>query len=75
MSVVSVKVPKEIKEKMERTKDSVDWPEEIRRAIIRKLEEIERKQAIEKVEKMLAELPVQPKGTISSLIREDRDAH
>jgi len=75
VSVVSVKVSKEIKEKMEKTRDRVDWPEEIRRAILRKLEELEREQTIGEVDKMLAELPVQPKGTVSRLVREDRDAH
>lgn len=75
MNVISIKVPKELKEKMEKTKDRVNWPEEIRKSIVKKLEELEREQTISEVEKMLAELPVQPKGTISSLVREDRDAH
>lgn len=51
---MSVKVSKEIKEKMEKTRDKVDWPEEIRRAILRKLEELEREQTIGEVDKMLA---------------------
>ena len=75
MSVVSVKVPREVKERMERTKDRVDWPEEIRRSIIRKLEELEREQTIVEVDRMLSKLPVQAKGTVSRLVREDRDVH
>jgi len=75
MSVVSVKVPKEIKDKMRKTKGKVDWPEEIRRSIIEKIEEIERKETIENVEKLLAKLPVQPRRAISRLVREDRGTH
>jgi len=75
MSVVSVKVPKEIKDKMRKNKGKVDWPEEIRRSIVEKIEEIERKETIENVEKLLAKLPVQPRRAISKLVREDRDAH
>jgi len=75
VSVVSVKVPEEVKEKMKRTRDKVDWPEEIRNFIKDKVEELERRERVEKVERMLAELPTQAKGTASELVRYDRDSH
>ena len=39
MSVVSVKVPTQVKEDMQRVKDSAKWSEEIRNFILEKLEE------------------------------------
>ena len=75
MAVVSVKVSKEIKEKMKKTEGKVNWPEEIRRSILGKIEELERRETVERVERSLAELPVQPKGTVTALVREDRDTH
>jgi len=41
----------------------------------KKLERLKREKTISKVERMLADLPIQPRGTILDLIREDRDAH
>jgi len=75
MAVVSVKVPKEIKEKMKKTEGKVNWPEEIRRSILEKIEELERRENVENVARSLAGLPFQPKGTVTALVREDRDAH
>lgn len=75
MSVVSVKVSDKVKEKMKRTKDRVDWPQEIRAFIEGKLEELERRERAKKVERMLAKLPAQAKGTASELVRHDRDSH
>lgn len=43
MPLVSVKVPDEIKKNMEKRKGRINWSEEIRSFIIRKLEENERR--------------------------------
>ncbi len=75
MSVISVKVPEDVKEKMKKTKDKVDWPEEIRNFVARRVEELEKAKRLEEVKRLLADLPVQPRGSISRLVREDRDSH
>ncbi|MBM5804593.1 MAG: hypothetical protein FJZ49_00740 [Candidatus Verstraetearchaeota archaeon] len=75
MSVVSVKVPKRVKEDMEKLKDRVSWPEEIRSFIAKKLEEAKNRETVEQVEELLGTMPVQPKGTVSMLVREDRGSH
>ncbi|MEM2082853.1 MAG: hypothetical protein QXU06_00830 [Candidatus Bathyarchaeia archaeon] len=74
MSVVSVKVPKWLKEKMKKH-GSVNWPEEIRRAIMAKIEEIERIQAVEEAIRLLEAVPSAPSGTAKALVREDRDSN
>lgn len=75
MAVVSVKVPKWVREKMKAYGEVVEWPEEIRRLIIAKIEELERIRAVEKAIKLLEAIPPAPKGTAEALVREDRDRH
>jgi len=75
MAVVSVKVPKWVREKMNAYSEAVEWPEEIRRLIITKIEEFERIRAVEKAIKLLEQIPPTPKGTAEDLVREDRDRH
>jgi hypothetical protein len=75
MAVVSVKVPKWVREKMNAYGEAVEWPEEIRRLIITKIEELERIRAVEKAIKILEQIPPTPKGTAKDLVREDRDRH
>jgi len=74
MSVVSVKVPLWVKEKMREYEDVVNWPEEIRKSIIAKLEELERRRAVEEAVKLLERVRPAPRGTAARLVREDRDS-
>jgi hypothetical protein len=60
---------------MERLKHKVNWPEEIRNFLEGKIEEIRKKESIAEAEKLLKDLPTNPKGTITSLVRESRDDH
>jgi|FaiFalFF_MnMetaG_3_1042247.scaffolds.fasta_scaffold00965_3 hypothetical protein len=75
MSVVSVKVPRWVKEKMREYGNMVNWPEEIRRGIIAKLEELERRRAVEDAIEILKEVRPAAEGTAVRLVREDRDSH
>jgi DNA topoisomerase VI subunit B len=76
MSVVSVKVKKEIKEKMLKYKENVNWAEEIRKFIEMKIREIEAEEKIKKVCEILSKIEFRaPKGSSVEMIREDRDSH
>ena len=75
MSVVSVKVPDEVKKDMEKRKERINWSEEIRQFISSKIEEDRRRENIEKAEKLLQKTRKLPKGTAAKLVREDRDSH
>lgn len=75
MSVVSVKVPRWVKEKMKQYENMVNWPEEIRKSILARLEELERKQAVEEAVKLLENVRPAPLGTAARLVREDRESH
>lgn len=73
--MVSVKVPRWVKEKMKEYEDVVNWPEEIRKSIITKLEELERERAVREAIKLLEKVGPAPPGTAARLVREDRDSH
>ncbi|MEM2996739.1 MAG: hypothetical protein QXK52_04440 [Candidatus Bathyarchaeia archaeon] len=75
MPVISVKVPDQIKERMEKYKDRVYWPDEIRKLIAAKLEEIERREAVDRAIRLLEGIPPAGRGTAESLVREDREGH
>jgi len=75
MAVVSVKVPEWVREKMKAYNKVVDWPEEIRRSIIARIEEVERVRAVDEAVKLLRGVTPAPRGTARTLVREDRDRH
>jgi len=47
----------------------VDWPEEIRRSIIAKLEELERERAVREAIKLLEKVRPAPRGMAAELVR------
>jgi hypothetical protein len=75
MGVVSVKVPKRVKEKMREYSKIINWPEEIRGLINTRIEEFERGRTLEEIIKLLEGIPSTPRGTARALVRGDRDSH
>ncbi|ABL88692.1 transcriptional regulator, CopG family [Pyrobaculum islandicum DSM 4184] len=74
MAVVSFEVGRELKEKMEKYKDKVNWGEELRKFVEEKIRELEAEENMEKVVKELESLDVEvPAGFSQTSIREDRD--
>jgi len=74
-TVIGVRISRRLKERMDRFKDRVNWAEEIRKFLEEKVRELEREEVLQRVEEMLKDLPIQPRGAISSIVREDRDSH
>jgi len=72
---VSVKVPSWVREKMKAYSERVQWPEEIRRMLVSRIEELERAKAVEEATRLLDSMPPAPKGTARKLVSEDRDSH
>ncbi|MEM3439296.1 MAG: CopG family transcriptional regulator [Candidatus Bathyarchaeia archaeon] len=74
---VSFKVPKSIKGEMEKLKDEIDWPEELRRFVIERIERVKRERALNEVLEDLRRLgPAEvPQGFSWKSVREDRDSH
>jgi len=76
VSVVSVKVKREIKEKMLKYKEKLNWAEEIRKFIEMKIREIEAEENIKRVREVLSKIEFHaPKGSSVEMIRQDRVSH
>ncbi len=76
MSVtVSFRIPRELKERMDRLRGKVNWSEEVRRFLEERVREYEQLEAIRELEEALKTLPQAPRGTALRYVREDRDSH
>jgi cell fate (sporulation/competence/biofilm development) regulator YlbF (YheA/YmcA/DUF963 family) len=76
MSVVfSIRIPRKLKEEMEKLKDLVDWRSEIVAFIEERVRMYKRMKALQEITRMLEELPETPRGTAGRIVREDRDRH
>ena len=74
MSVVSFKVSKEIKKKMEKFKYKVKWAEELRKFVEEKTRMLEASENIEKVVKDLEKMSIEvSRGISAAVVGEDRD--
>lgn len=71
--VISVRIPKELKEKLDSLRDIVNWSEEIRNFLERRVREYYKKRVIEEVHQVIERFPECPTGTAVKYIREDRD--
>ncbi|MEM2082197.1 MAG: CopG family transcriptional regulator [Candidatus Bathyarchaeia archaeon] len=74
---VSFKVPKSIKGEMEKLKGEIDWPEELRKFVIERIERVRRERALNEVLEDLRRLGPAgvPLGFSWKSVRGDRDSH
>jgi len=74
--VISFKVRREIKEKMLKYKDRVNWPELLRKFVEEKIRELEAEDNFKKILNELHNAPWKiPKGLSAKLVRENRDSY
>ncbi len=69
-TVYSIRIPREIREAMEKMKD-VDWQEEIRKMIIDRVRKELKRRLLEEAKELRGKMK---SSNISDMIREDRDA-
>ena len=72
--VVTFKVPKEVKEKMRRYRDRVNWSKLLRDFVIEKIRLLEAEEKLKKVSKIISETKGVPSGFSKFSVREDRDS-
>jgi len=60
---------------MDRLRGRVNWSEEVRRFIEKRVERLEQEEAIEELEKLIEQLPPAPRGAGAALVRKDRGSH
>ncbi len=73
MEVISIRIPRELKKSMKEIE--INWSEEIRKFIEKKVREYKRVKALEEIDAMLANLPKAEKETAKNYVREDRDSN
>jgi len=75
MAVFSVKISRELKEKMDRYRDRVNWAEEIRKFIEEKVRELEAEENFKRILNELEKVSWSvPKGFSVESMRKDRDS-
>ena len=72
MAVITVRIPRELKEAMERL--DVNWSEEIRRFIARRVDEELRRRRLEEAIAILRGTKGVERGFAEKAVREDRDS-
>lgn len=53
----------------------IRWAEELRRYLLKRIEELEREEAIKKAEELLKSVRPAPIGTAVKMVREDREGY
>jgi hypothetical protein len=74
-TVYSFRIPRRLKEEMDKLRDVVDWRKEIVAFIEERVKMYKRQKALREVVEILKGLPESPKGTAVRLVREDRDSY
>jgi len=74
-TVYSFRIPRKLKEEMDKLRDVVDWRKEIVAFIEERVKMYKRQKALREVVEILKGLPETPKGTAVRLVREDRDSY
>ena len=72
--VLSIRVPRGLKRRMEALRGTVDWRSEIVKFLEERVRYYERLQALKEVEELLEGHPELPRGTAAASVREDRDS-
>jgi hypothetical protein len=74
-TVLSVRISKDVKRRMDELRDVVDWNDEIKRFLEARVDELYRRKIIEEVRRVVELLPEMPRGSVTKYVREDRDSH
>ena len=72
--MISIRVPEELKREMDRLRDEVNWSEEIREFIKKRIEKYRKKKVFDELVEYIKTLPEAPKGVAQELVRESRDS-
>ena len=74
-TVLSIRISKDVKRRMDELRDVVDWNYEIKRFLEARVDELYRRKIIEEVRRVVELLPEMPRGSVTKYVREDRDSH
>jgi hypothetical protein len=74
-TVLSIRISKDVKRRMDELRDVVDWNDEIKRFLEARVDELYRRKIIEEVRRVVELLPEMPRGSVTKYVRADRDSH
>jgi hypothetical protein len=74
-NVFSIRIPPEIKREMDRLKGNINWSNEIKEFIKKRIRNHKKREVLDEVMSYIQTLPEVSKGTAQKLVREDRDSH
>jgi hypothetical protein len=74
-TVLSIRISKDVKRRMDELRDVVDWNDEIKRFLEARVDELYRRKIIEEVRRVVELLPEMPRCSVTKYVREDRDSH
>jgi hypothetical protein len=74
-TVLSIRISKDVKRRMDELRDVVDWNDEIKRFLEARVDELYRRKIIEEIRRVVELLPEMPRGSVTKYVREDRDSH
>jgi len=74
-AVLSIRVPRKLKEEMEALKNHVDWRREITAFLEQRVKYYKKRLALQKIHEVLEKHPELPRGSAASALRRDRDSH
>ncbi len=72
---MSFRVPRELKKKMDNLREHINWSEELRRFVEKRVKEFEQEKALEELEEIIRKMPPSPRGGTTKYVREDRDSY
>lgn len=73
--VISVRIPKWLKERLDELRDTVNWSEEIRRYLEKRVREYMKRKTLEEIHRVIEGFPTSEVGTADKYVREDRDSN
>jgi metal-responsive CopG/Arc/MetJ family transcriptional regulator len=71
--VISIRIPKKLKEKIDSLRDIVNWSDEIRKFLEDRVREYHRMKVISEIHQLITSLPEAEIGTAAEYMRDDRD--
>ena len=73
--VISIRVPEETRSEMKKLRRVINWNQEIRAFIQKRVDDKIRDDVLASVTKHLKKNPALPSGSAAQLVRTDRDSH
>jgi hypothetical protein len=73
--VISIRVPEETRSEMKKLRRFINWNQEIRAFIQKRVDDKKRDDVLASVTELLKKNPAVPSGSAARLVRTDRDRH